>query len=473
MMPMPVPPSRRDFFRFAARAGMTAAGLAMLPRDVLGGLQVGSTGKHARLIPRSARPVDFETPVELLDSFITPNDAFYVRGHMTAPVVDAQAWQLTVDGEAKTPRALSVADLRSLPAVSVTATLECAGNGRAFFDPPVAGIQWRKGAVGTSRWTGARLRDVLAAAGATSGATHVWMSGGDRPLGTQPPFVRQVPWAKAIDADTIVAYEMDGQPLPLLHGAPLRAIVPGWEGAYSVKWLQRLTVATRDYDGFWVASAYRYPVRRVLPGATVDAKDQAPLTGLVVKSLITRPLDGAALVPGPVQIAGFAWAGESRITRVEVSTDAGASWSPARLTGPEHKFAWRRFEHQATLRTAGVHTILSRATDARGATQPIVPQWNPSGYLWNAPDRIDVAVGVAAAVPPATSAAPSDATRPGAATYETACRACHDEDLSAQQRLTREGWGREVDKMIRWGARVSPDQRGPLVDYLASRWGVR
>ena len=455
--------SRRELFALTA--------LTLLPRDLFGGGQAGGSGKRAGLIARSARPVDFETPVELLDAFITPTDAFYVRGHMTAPTVDAQAWQLQLDGDVKTPRSLSVADVRALPAVNVTATLECAGNGRAFFDPPVAGIQWRKGAVGTSRFTGARLRDVIAAAGGATTSTHVWMFGGDRPLGTQPPFVRQVPWAKAMDPDTIVAYDMDGQPLPLLHGAPLRVIVPGWEGAYSVKWLQRLTVASKDSDSFWVASAYRYPTRRVLPGAAVAAGDQVPLTGLAVKSLITRPLDGAALAAGPVRIAGFAWTGESRITRVEVSTDAGVSWAAARLTGPVHKYAWRRFEYDAVLKQPEVHTILSRATDASGATQPMVPRWNPAGYLWNAPDRIDVVVGGAAAAAPAPVAShDSGATN---ATFDRACRVCHDDDLSAQQRLTRDGWGREVDKMIRWGARVTPEERGPLVEFLASRWGVR
>jgi DMSO/TMAO reductase YedYZ molybdopterin-dependent catalytic subunit len=414
--------------------------------------------------------VDFETPVELLDSFITPNEAFYVRGHMTAPVVDAQAWRLQVEGEVKTPRTLSVADVRALPAVNVTATLECAGNGRAFFDPPVAGVQWRKGAVGTSRFTGARLRDVLSAAGAAPSATHVWMAGADRPLGTQPPFVRQVPWDKANDGDTIVAYEMDGQPLPLLHGAPLRVIVPGWEGAYSVKWLNRLTVASKESDSFWVASAYRYPTKRVLPGAAVDARDQAPVTGLAVKSLITRPLDGAAVAPGPVRVAGFAWAGDRRIARVDVSIDGGATWRAARLTGPVHKYAWRRFEFDAVLRQPEVHTILSRATDERGDTQPLVPRWNPAGYLWNAPDRIDVVAGGAAAPPAPVASHDAGATN---ATFERACRACHDDDLSAQQRLTRDGWAREVDKMIRWGARVTPEERGPLVEFLASRWGIR
>ncbi|HEV8396791.1 MAG TPA: molybdopterin-dependent oxidoreductase [Vicinamibacterales bacterium] len=464
--------SRRRLFTLAVRAGASAAAIALLPREVLGGLQAGASGTHAKLIARSARPVDFETPVELLDSFITPTEAFFVRGHMTAPAVDAPAWQLNIDGDVRTPRALSVADLRALPAVSVTATLECAGNGRAFFDPPVAGVQWRKGAVGTSRWTGARLRDVVAAAGGAAAATHLWMSGGDRPLGAQPPFVRQVPWAKAMDADTIVAYEMDGQPIPLLHGAPLRVIVPGWEGAYSVKWLQRLTVASKEHDGFWVASAYRYPKSRVLPGAAVAAGDQAPLMGLAVKSLITRPLDGTAVPPGRVQIAGFAWAGESRIARVDVSTDGGATWSAARLTGPVHRFAWRRFEYDAVLRQTEVHTLLSRATDERGSTQPLVPRWNPSGYLWNAPDRIDISVGGAGQSTAATPVASHD-TAASNATFERACRVCHDEDLSAQQRLTPDGWGREVDKMIRWGARVTPEERESLISFLYSRWGVR
>ena len=159
---------------------------------------------------------------------------------------------------------------------------------------------------------------------------------------------------------------------------------------------------------------------------------------------------------------------------MEISTDAGASWTPAKLTGPVHKYAWRRFEQQVTLRE-GVHTILSRATDERGVTQPIVPAWNPSGYLWNAPDRIDVTVATsgAAARPAPAQVQDAPVSHPGSRSFDTACRVCHDEDLSAQQRLTREGWGREVDKMIRWGARVSPEERGPLVEFLASRWGVR
>jgi sulfite oxidase len=467
--------SRRDCLRLAARACIGASATATLARDVFGARQDAvATGKHASMIARSARPVDFETPVALLDSFLTPPEAFFVRGHMLAPAVDPLAWSLAVDGDVRTARTLSLAELRTLPQVTVTATLECAGNGRAFFEPPVAGVQWRKGAVGTSRWTGVRLRDVMAAAGAAPGATHVWMTGADRPLGSQPPFVRQVPWAKAIDPDTIVAYEIEGRTLPLLHGAPLRVIVPGWEGAYSVKWLQRLTVASREHDGFWVTGAYRYPIRRVVPGATVDARDQAPLTGLSVKSLITSPLDGTVVSPGAVRIAGFAWAGESRVTRVEISTDGGASWMPARLTGEVHKYAWRRFEFDALLRQPEAYAVLSRATDDRGVTQPIIPRWNPAGYLWNAPDRIDIIAATSPATPRSPAPVSTAAADPARnATYETACRACHADDLAAQQRLTPEAWGRTVDKMVRWGAHVNADERGPLVEYLASRWGVR
>jgi DMSO/TMAO reductase YedYZ molybdopterin-dependent catalytic subunit len=279
-----------------------------------------------------------------------------------------------------------------MPSTSVTTVVECAGNGRAFFDPPVAGIQWKKGAVGNAKWTGVRVADVLKKAGARSAATHIWVSGADRPMGTQPPFVRQVPMPKAMHPDTLIAWAMNDVPIPAPHGAPLRLIVPGWEGAYAIKWLTTITVANREHDGFWVATGYRYPTRRVAPGAAVDAKEMAPLTGLVVKTLITSPLDGAVVKPGRVTIAGFAWAGETDIKGVDVSVDNGATWRPAQLTGQAVKYAWRRFELGFDAKVQETHTILSRATDANGRVQPIVPPWNPSGYLWNAPDQIRIEV---------------------------------------------------------------------------------
>jgi sulfite oxidase len=388
--------TRRELIAQAARAAAASAALTTVPawaQQTPTPMPADPWGK-ARLTRLSARPPDYETPVALLNDFITPIDHFYVRSHLPVPAsLDAATWALTVNGLVSTPLSLSVADLRTLPQHTVTVTLECAGNGRAFFDPPVAGLQWKKGAVGTSRWTGVRLRDILARAGVGPKAAFVHMEGADRPLGTMPAFVRQVPMAKAMHEDTLIALSMNGQPIPAVHGAPLRAIIPGWEGAYAIKWLTRLTVAEASSDSFWVATGYRYPTRRVSPGEAVDARDMAPLTGLVVKSLITAPLEGAALPASPFTVTGFAWAGEDDIAHVDVSLDSGATWTRATLTGEQARYSWRRFEYAAPALAVGSHLILSRATDSRGVTQPAVSHWNPSGYLWNQYDSVRVQVG--------------------------------------------------------------------------------
>ena len=387
-----MPLTRRQLLEWSAHAAMAGAAAQLVPSPVWAQSPRVVPGKE-KLIVRSVRPPDYETPVALLDSWITPIEHFYVRQHMPTPAgLEAASWRLHVDGEVDTPLALTLEDLRRLPAASVTAVLECAGNGRAFFDPPVAGIQWTKGAVGNARWTGVRMSDVLKRAGLRSAARFVTMNGADRGLGQQPDFIRQVPIAKALHPDTLIAYEMNGQPIPPIHGFPLRAIVPGWEGAYSIKWLTTLTALDREFDGFWVASAYRYPTRAIAPGAAVDPKDMAPLAGLVVKSLITRPLDGAVVGPGKIEVAGFAWAGETDIARVDISLDGGSTWQAARLTGDRVRYAWRRFEYGFSATRPQSYLIMSRATDANGRTQPMVPMWNPSGYLWNAPDSVRIEV---------------------------------------------------------------------------------
>jgi sulfite oxidase len=390
-----MPLSRRDLLSLAARAsGVGLVGLTSpLARLLAQALKPSVAPGKEKLIVRSARPPDYETPVALLDSWITPIEHFYVRSHLPAPGgVEAATWTLSIDGEVNAQTTLTLDDLRKMPSATITSTLECAGNGRAFFEPPVAGIQWMKGAIGTARWTGVRLSDVLKRAGVKSTGRFVTMNGADRALGTMPDFVRQVPMDKAMHADTILAYEMNGQPIPALHGFPLRAIIPGWEGAYSVKWLTSLRVIDKEFDGFWVATGYRYPTKRVAPGSAVDPKDMAPLVGLAVKSLITRPLEGAILTPGKVDVAGFAWAGETDIARVEVSADSGATWQAARLTGEQAKYTWRRFEFTFDAAKPESYLILSRATDANGRTQPVTAAWNPSGYLWNAPDSVRIEV---------------------------------------------------------------------------------
>jgi DMSO/TMAO reductase YedYZ molybdopterin-dependent catalytic subunit len=321
---------------------------------------------------------------------LTPNELFYVRSHFYTPSIQEGPWRLQVEGDVERPLSLTLSELKQMPPASVVVTLECAGNGRAFFEPPVAGIQWRHGAVGTARWTGVRLRDVLRQAVLESGAGHVWLDGADVGVGRAPDFVRNVPIDKAMHPDTLLAYEMNGQTLPIAHGFPLRAIVPGWEGAYSVKWLTRIQVADREHAGPFVQSSYRYPRRPVLPGTTVAPADTVPLKGLVVKSLITTPAADVVLPVGPVSIAGFAWAGEDDIKQVDVSTDHGRRWTQARLGGDRAPYAWRQFVHEWRPREPGAYLVMSRATDTRGRVQPIVAEWNPAGYLWNAVDQVRV-----------------------------------------------------------------------------------
>ena len=382
--------SRRSVLSGLGRAAVLGAAAPWLSRWTAQASAQAPSGKE-RLIVRAARPQDLETPVALLDTWITPNDRFFVRSHLYTPEIDLRAWRLTVDGEVERPLSLTFDDLRALPQVTMTATLECAGNGRANFTPPVAGVQWQKGAVGTARWTGARLADVLGRAGVKASGRFVLLDGADVPLGAMPDFVRQVPMNKAMDADTLIAYEMNGSPIPVPNGFPVRAMVPGWEGAYSMKWLTGLRVLAEGHDSFWIKTAYRYPTRPVAPGAAVPPEQMAPVAGLAVKSLITSPSEGGKAT-GVVPIRGLAWAGEANITGVDISTDGGSTWAAARLGDDQARYTWREFTHEWRPSGPGSYLVMSRASDDSGRVQPVAPQWNPSGYLWNAIDQVRVDV---------------------------------------------------------------------------------
>jgi DMSO/TMAO reductase YedYZ molybdopterin-dependent catalytic subunit len=254
--------------------------------------------------------------------------------------------------------------------------VECAGNGRGFYKPPASGIQWERGAVGTAVWRGVRLADVLQRARPRPTARHVVPDGNDTPPTPQAPdFIRSHPLAKAMEPHTLLALEMNGQPVPHLHGGPVRLLVPGWIGSASIKWLTRLTLADREWNGPFMQRSYRSP-------RVDDAQQTYSLQSLECKSMIVQPADGAQLAAGPQRITGFAWAGEGTVVAVDVSVDGGQTWQGAALTGEEHRYAWRRWELAWDAR-AGGQTIMARASDSLGRYQPTARPRDPQGYRWN------------------------------------------------------------------------------------------
>lgn len=349
-----------------------------------------------RRIRRVTRPYDAETRVEDFRSWLTPNDRFFVRSHFGPPppeTIDKAVWRLALDGLVMRPLTLSFDDLSAFEEVSVTAVLQCSGNGRAFHRPKVPGVQWERGAVGNATWTGIRLRDLLQRAGVQDRAKHLHMQGADRPVAaTMPLFRRSIPLAKALHPDTLLATRMNGAPLPLLHGAPLRLITPGWMGESCMKWLTTLTLAEEEAKGYYMETAYRYPVRPVTPGEPVSPQELRPVEAMTVKSLVTFPAEGAAVSRGSATIEGVAWTGEGRITAVEVSLDEGRSWQAARLRGEDRPYAWRPWDFPWQAKNSGKQMILCRATDDKGQVQPMAAPWNPGGFLWNGVDRVTVMV---------------------------------------------------------------------------------
>jgi DMSO/TMAO reductase YedYZ molybdopterin-dependent catalytic subunit len=427
---------------------------------------------QSELIVRAKRPEDLEMANSGFSEFVTPVDRFFVRTHVAVPRVDLAAWSLKIDGNVSTPLDLSMDQLRKMPSFELPAVLECAGNGRSFYEPPIAGLQWINGAVGNGSWKGVRLRDLLDRARVKPGTAEILFDGADVPIGAMPDFQRSIPLNKALHPSTILAYNMNGEMLPVKHGFPLRAVVPGWAGNSWVKWLTNVRVLTDPANGFWMKNAYLYPSVPIAPGSTPPADVMKPVTSLRVKSVIASPANGSAVDVGkPTAIAGVAWSGESgNVVAVDVSVDRGRTWKPARLTGSATAFGWRLWNFSWTPSREGYYTVLARARDSNGDVQPSVQEWNPSGYLWNVVSRADVGAGMkpeTAASPPAESnIAPLQA-------YRERCLICHDEDVIRQQRLTRAQWDREINKMTGWGARVEPDTREMLLEYLLRVAGPR
>ena len=348
-------------------------------------------GKRPMLL-HNDRPEDLETPLEYFNTWITPNDVFFVRQHLPRPKTDEGTHRVALSGRVNQEKELSIADLRKLPQYTVPATLECTGDARAFFRPRLPGVQWGRGAIGNAEWSGPRLSDVLKLVGADANAAWVTVNGADVGVAKTPDFIRSMRMAKALDPATLLALKMNGEPIPDLHGFPVRLVVPGWDGTSWVKWVTTLSVADEPDHGFFMNPAYRFPKHAVAPGMAADPADLEIIEGLPVKSYITSPADQQRIGLGPVTLRGTAWAGEQRIAQVEISTDAGRHWKDAQLSRQNLPFAWRLWTLEWTPPQSGYFTILSRATDSAGNVQPAVATWNPSGYLYNAIDQVGVMV---------------------------------------------------------------------------------
>lgn len=388
--------TRRNFVGTASGAvfaGALASAIGFHPLLAWAGEKsLAIPGKDGMLV-RSARFLDLEMPVEYAADWITPTHHFFVRNHMHEPsTLDPAGWKLSISGEVEKPYAISLTELSKLASHSVTNTLECAGNGRGLQNPKVPGVQWGKGAVGTGTFSGPQLRVLLERAGVKSAGKHVMFRGLDQVPGKVPPFIRSIPLEKAMDADTLVATHMNGAVLLKHHGFPARALVPGWIGAASCKWLTEIKVLDKEFEGNFMSPGYRMPNTAAKPGEAVKPENTHPVTALGVKSLITSPADGAALKGRAIAVHGMAWAGEADIARVEVSTDAGTTWKPARFGHDHAKYAWRQWTYAWQPQKPGAYVVLSRATDTQGRVQPDQPVWNPSGYLYNAIDQVKVHV---------------------------------------------------------------------------------
>jgi DMSO/TMAO reductase YedYZ molybdopterin-dependent catalytic subunit len=369
----------------------------MLPRGPRSGAILDTLPGKKPLIKLSYLPPNYETPVEYFRSAITPNDAFFVRYHLSnIPNIGADSWKLKVGGDgADRSVAIDLDELRRFPAFEVVAVCQSAGNRRGMFRPHVPGIEWGHGAMGCARWRGARLRDVLDKVGLKKEVIEIVFDGADSPhLRETPDFIKSIPIWKALEDTTLLAYEMNGAPLPHWNGFPVRLIVPGWAGTYWVKHLTSITVATKPFDGFWMRSAYRIPNGKfpVVPHfSSQETAVDAAITEIVVNSLITGPADGARLGTGlPVTVGGLAWDGGYGIQMVEVSTDAGKTWNVAQLGEDAGRFAFRSWHYVSSPMQRGKHVIMARATNYISHSQPTELILNPEGYHHSAIQALTV-----------------------------------------------------------------------------------
>ncbi len=366
--------------------GVTVASADQLPAGTIASSALDALPGKRPLMRRTFRPPNFETPLELF------RDA-YTRWHSAVPEVTLADWRLRVGGPAvQKPREFTYDEIvRKFRRHEVTAVNQCSGNRRGLFSPHVPGVQWGFGAMGNAVWSGVRLKDVLEDAGLAASALEVVANGSDAAMLTGPDFVKSLPMWKALDPDTLLAFEMNGEPLPALNGGPARIVAPGWTATYWVKAVADLTVSDKPFDGFWMKTAYRVPKGMFGESGfqSQDTEQNSPITSIKVNSLIVTPAPGATLPAGRrVEVMGIAWDGGSGIRKVEVSLDGGASWRQAKFGRDLGRYSWRQWRYDFKPQ-AGTVTVLARAEARDGATQVEKLVHNPAGYHHNVVQRAD------------------------------------------------------------------------------------
>jgi DMSO/TMAO reductase YedYZ molybdopterin-dependent catalytic subunit len=397
--------NRRHFLSTAAGAAAALPALKQafaldlpqaLPEGARGSYVLDTLPGKKPLIKLSYRPPNYEAPLEYFRTAITPNDQFFVRYHLSViPEVDPKTWKLSVGGDgASNTASLTLDDLKAMPSAEVVAVNQCSGNRRGLFNPHVPGVEWGYGAMGCARWKGARLKDVLDKVGLKKEAVEVVFEGADGPPHDKTPdFIKSIPAWKAIDPDTLIAYEMNGQPLPHLNGAPARIVVPGWTGTYWMKHVTAIKPVTTPDKNFWMAAAYRIPLGKFPLVARFTSQETAantPITEMVVNSLITSHPDGANVSAGAT-VGGIAWDGGYGIRIVECSTDGGKTWSEAKLGEDLGKYSFRTWSFP--LAGKGKVTVMARASNAIGQTQTATLIHNPAGYHHNVIHSVSLNVG--------------------------------------------------------------------------------
>ncbi|MDB5590839.1 sulfite oxidase [Enterovirga sp.] len=392
-------------FAASMPAGLVPAALAQgSPAPAAKGPQpLDFPGKSKGLTVLGDRPLVAETPEQLLDDEVTPFEKFFIRnnGQLPEAAASADGWKIKVEGEVNTPLELSLGELKSrFQPKTYRMVLECGGNGRSFFVPQARGNPWTNGGVGCAEWTGVPLADVLKAAGLKPSAAYTAHYGADLHLSGDPDkesLSRGMPIPKAMEEHGLVVFAMNGQPLPTIHGGPVRLLIPGWPGSLSHKWLTRIVLRDREHDGQGMTgTSYRVPIRPMIPGGKTDDANMRILESMPVRSIVTNPPNGARLAAGlrEVPLRGAAWAGDDTVSKVEVSCDFGATWSAAQLAAPKNRYDWQRWTARLTLPSDGYFEVWSRATDSRGRAQPhAAANWNPQGYGGNTLHRVAILVG--------------------------------------------------------------------------------